>query len=922
MKKLIVLATVLVAAGQAWARGGGGCLREGTPILTPAGPVPIERLTPGDPVWTVADGRLQPGRVLTRLEVQPESYVRLSVAGRTLWATPEHPFQVAPGVFREAGQLRSGDRLWSGQDRQLHQVRLDAVARVHDGRPAYNLLVSAGGTFLADGVVVHNKGCFLPDTPILRADGTPTPIRLVRPGEQVLAFTSGGQTVTARVQAVWTHEVDEYAIVTTEQRVLRVTPEHPFYVGHGTFRTLESLAAGASVYAYDGTGLRPQRIVRIERVHARTRVYNLQTDAPHTFFADGIAVHNKGGGCFPAGTPIETPAGPLPIEALTVGTQIVAVAPDGRTTLAAVEATLATTAELVQVETDAGTLATTRDHPLCRVDGRFTPAGELERGSRIVRYTGGRAEHVTVRRVSATGRLATVYNLRAGWPHTYLADGWVVHNKGGGGGFGGGGWHGSSGHSSGRSGGSGSSITPADTRRALAAGMGGSVIGLIGWPIFGDRRRIAGYIICAIVGFLCGFMLVFLFPASIWIGILLLTQLPKLTLNKKEEDLDFVHNPAAVARKAAKTRKLLEFVARQDPTMAPDVLTEQARRTFVQLQQCWEARDYGPMQPLLMPDLYGQHTAEIQGLIHNHEINRIEGLQVDSVEVVGVRYTDDPNAREFTALITARARDYYVDDRTGEFLRGDDAPARFQEFWTFHRHGDAWLLREIEQSRESDVLAEENFVEMFTEDQVQNIYRDAAGAGGPAGPWLEKEVETKATRISRMLNFLEQTDPLWNQQLMKERARQVFTDVYLAQESGDPQRVNDQDLFPAVASHLREEMQTRREKGVSVEYRNLCIRKVELILVRNYDNPADDEYTVRISAHAQKIVHRHGAVASRDKYVSPFEEYWTFGRQEGRWKLKEVLPPARGRAYVSAENIDQGASPGQLQWYYRHPRAG
>ena len=77
---------------------------------------------------------------------------------------------------------------------------------------------------------------------------------------------------------------------------LRVTPEHPFYVGDGTFRTLEALRIGDRIFAYDGLGLRAQQITGIEHMYTPTRVYNLQTDAPHTFFANGIAVHNKGGG--------------------------------------------------------------------------------------------------------------------------------------------------------------------------------------------------------------------------------------------------------------------------------------------------------------------------------------------------------------------------------------------------------------------------------------------------------------------------------------------------------------------------------------------------------------------------------------------------------------------------------------------------
>ncbi len=59
---------------------------------------------------------------------------------------------------------------------------------------------------------------------------------------------------------------------------------------------------------------------------------------------------------------------------------------------------------------------------------------------------------------------------------------------------------------------------------------------------------------------------------------------------------------------------------------------------------------------------------------------------------------------------------------------------------------------------------------------------------------------------------------------------------------------------------------------------------------------------------------------SAQDYVTPFEEYWTFGRLEGQWKLKEVLPPGQGKKAVGLENVDEDSNPGQLQWYYRQPR--
>ena len=43
---------------------------------------------------------------------------------------------------------------------------------------------------------------------------------------------------------------------------------------------------------------------------------------------------------------------------------------------------------------------------------------------------------------------------------------------------------------------------------------------------------------------------------------------------------------------------------------------------------------------------------------------------------------------------------------------------------------------------------------------------------------------------------------------------------------------------------------------MTVGYRNLCVRKAEMILVRNYAERNQDEFTVRIYAHAQKVVAR------------------------------------------------------------------
>jgi len=742
MRKQAVLAAMLIvltASVPAWARGGGGCLAKGTPIPTPAGAAAIETLRVGDPVWSVVGGKLQAGTVKALTKARADHYLEIFAGDSRVVITPEHPVMEGPGEYRIARLLKVGDRVYRMRHGKLNAVPIRSIQRVRAHSSAYNLLVMPGGTFIPANIVVHNKGCFLPESLILQSDGAEKPISAVRPGDSLLAYSPEGRIVQTKVRNIIRHTVDEYVILTTERQTIRATAEHPFYVGHGTFKTLDILKVGDVIFAREGQSLSEQRIVSIKRVRERVPVFNLQTDHPNTFFAGGIAVHNKGGG-------------------------------------------------------------------------------------------------------------------------------------GGGGGF--------SHSSSGRSGSSRSSSSGSSDDGAV-------------WIIF----------------FVFIVVLIIIVVAAV------------RRKDSKSENLDFLYPPATVAKKAVKTEKLLDFLSRQDPSLSASELRKLVEETFRKLQECWGKREYGPMEPLLMRALFLQHTAQLQGLTRNHEINRIEDLKVEKVDIVNVRYTEKSDQREFSALITASARDYYVDDRNHKYLRGDKSSARFQEFWTFHRSGDRWLLREIEQSGESDLLKDENFVEMLTDQTLQGIYGEVAGKEGKAGPWLEKGAEEKATRIERMLNFLVRTDKLWNRQLMLDRARHLFLSVFLAQESGDPAQVPEADLFGDVAESLRKQIRQWQMEEMNVEYRNLCVRKVELILVRNFTNQAKDEFTVRISAHALKIVRKGRQILSGQQYVTPFEEYWTFGRLDEAWKLKEVVQPARGEKLIAEDNVDEDSSAGQMQWYYRQPRA-
>jgi predicted lipid-binding transport protein (Tim44 family) len=166
-----------------------------------------------------------------------------------------------------------------------------------------------------------------------------------------------------------------------------------------------------------------------------------------------------------------------------------------------------------------------------------------------------------------------------------------------------------------------------------------------------------------------------------------------------------------VVAKAVQTEGLLQQLASRDPLFEPTSLRDGLGRLFHLVQQCWQARDYGPLHDLLTPDILAKHEALLLSMRRHAEINRVEDVRITRFEFVHVFCPCDAGRQEVTALITFEARVYFVNEVTSAFLRGSRQVGLYQEFWTFRRHESAWRLRTIEQSHESAHLRAENHVE-------------------------------------------------------------------------------------------------------------------------------------------------------------------------------------------------------------------
>jgi uncharacterized protein YfaS (alpha-2-macroglobulin family) len=136
-------------------------------------------------------------------------------------------------------------------------------------------------------------GCFAADTAITLADGSTKAIQDIVVGDQVLTrsdrddITAGTQP--GRVSAVMAHP--NYVGLLTINDFLHVTGEHLIYL-NGRFQEAARAQVGDSLSLADGT---PLKITSLVWSLKEETVYNFTVAESHTYFADGVWVHNQKG---------------------------------------------------------------------------------------------------------------------------------------------------------------------------------------------------------------------------------------------------------------------------------------------------------------------------------------------------------------------------------------------------------------------------------------------------------------------------------------------------------------------------------------------------------------------------------------------------------------------------------------------------
>lgn len=127
--------------------------------------------------------------------------------------------------------------------------------------------------------------CFAAGTLVATEHGERA-IETIRVGDRVLA-REGEELVLAPVRGVKTRRASVVWVVELQGRTLRITPEHPVWL-EGAWRPAREIERGDALTT-------PEGVVRVEEVReerVERDVFTLRVGPPHSFFADGVWVHN------------------------------------------------------------------------------------------------------------------------------------------------------------------------------------------------------------------------------------------------------------------------------------------------------------------------------------------------------------------------------------------------------------------------------------------------------------------------------------------------------------------------------------------------------------------------------------------------------------------------------------------------------
>lgn len=152
------------------------------------------------------------------------------------------------------------------------------------------------------------------------------------------------------------------------------------------------------------------------------------------------------------------------------------------------------------------------------------------------------------------------------------------------------------------------------------------------------------------------------------------------------------------------TKAVLKFLECTDQWFEKKYISDVADEAFRLVKGAIEARSVRGIENRVTPDCLEELRDEFRRMKKERELHIFGRVEVTDVDVLQVEAPTGKENHSFTALVSAKSRDFFEDDETGELVRGDKKLYAYQEFWTFRRSEKRWLVVLIQPTTDAEIV--------------------------------------------------------------------------------------------------------------------------------------------------------------------------------------------------------------------------
>ena len=116
----------------------------------------------------------------------------------------------------------------------------------------------------------------------------------------------------------------------------------------------------------------------------------------------------------------------------------------------------------------------------------------------------------------------------------------------------------------------------------------------------------------------------------------------------------------------------------RDPRFSEPALCERISNLYIQMQNCWTAKNMESLRPYFTDTSYAQFDRQLDSYRQNRRTNYVERIAVLGVNLRG--WYEQENNDCMVATVRTRIVDFTVDDNTGNIISGSNIAEKFMTY--------------------------------------------------------------------------------------------------------------------------------------------------------------------------------------------------------------------------------------------------